>query len=378
MTPPGDNAPRILWIDAAGGRGGAARSLAEVVPRLAARGMDVAAALPPGDAAESLASVGVPVFPLPTVRLRRSLLHSGLPALLSARAALRRAIAEFRPAILHANTLAAALLLPRSANARVVLHVRDTPRPGLPFRLATSRADCLVAISPYILLRLALLLPGRMCDIDVVPNGIDIPRFDSAPSRAAAREALGLPAGAPVVGMVAHIAPWKRHDLFLRAAAMLRSSFPDAVWVVAGGDLFGEHAAYVRRLRRFADAAGLSPSLRLLGDVHDIPSLLPAFDLLVHPAGDEPFGRVVCEAMACGVPAVVRDDAGPASIVKDGRTGWLLHSDDPSELAVLVASLLSRPSDLAATGAAARKAVRGRFSADRVAHDLSRLYRELS
>src|SRR3954447_17213791 len=68
-------------------------------------------------------------------------------------------------------------------------------------------------------------------------------------------------------------------------------------------------------------------------DHEELPELLHAADALVLPSVREQFGQVLVEAMACGLPCVAVDRYGPAQIVRDGETGWLVEPDDAEGLA---------------------------------------------
>src|SRR5262249_58894447 len=63
-----------------------------------------------------------------------------------------------------------------------------------------------------------------------------------------------------------------------------------------------------------------------------LPQALNAADLLVLPWVAEAFGLVLVEAMACGLPVIACRTHGPAEIVADGKTGWLIPPDDQDSL----------------------------------------------
>jgi glycosyltransferase involved in cell wall biosynthesis len=72
---------------------------------------------------------------------------------------------------------------------------------------------------------------------------------------------------------------------------------------------------------------------------HDeLPPFLRAADLLVHASVKEAFGQVLVEAMACGLPVIAVDRGGPARIVEDPETGWLVEPDDAGALAAEIAA----------------------------------------
>ena len=391
---------RVLFVDVSSRRGGAEASLDELLAALAARG-DFSLAL-----ATARADVAPPcaVFAIPPVRLRRP--SRGLPflrslaALWRARRALARIIRDFRPDIVHANGLAAVFTLP-STSARILWHVRDWPR--RPYAtLAARRCETVIAISRPVEEALRRTLPPSLRDrIRLVENGIDLGNgergmgnreqgTDRETEKPTNRQT------GVAVGMVAHLVPWKRHDLFVEAAILLRD-FWDAegrpiTWVIAGSDLFHEHADYVAALRKRIEAAGLTDRFVWL-EGRSAAEILPDLDLLVHPTAEEPFGRVICEAMAAGVPVVACDAAGPGSILKDGQTGFLFSQhvesrkskvegrwsdiggrNEAASLADRIRFALTHPNECATIAKAAQSVVRDRYSIERVADEIAALY----
>lgn len=338
--------PRILFVDVSAHLGGAERSLDELIAAIVADKL--------ADVAVATARRGIqfpcPTFAIPPVRPRRmshpiAFMRSAA-ALLKVRSAIAEAVASFKPGVIVANGIAAALALPRKRIAanQFVWIVRDMPR--APWAtLAARRSDIIAAISPPVAEACAGVLPKSMRGkITLLGNGIDISRFPFRPNKTAIRSKLGLPADVSIVGMVANLVPWKRHDAFLSLAAKLRdirdATGRQIICVVAGSDLFGEHEAYRRQLRGMVTDAGLDDALVWIEDA-DGADVIPALDLLVHPALNEPFGRVICEAMASGTLVVARDSAGPATIISNGKTGFLARDD--SAMASIVMRAIANP-----------------------------------
>ncbi len=390
---------RVLFVDVSSKRGGAEASLDELLAALAARGaFSLALATARGEITPDC-----PVFPIPSVRLHRpsrlfAFLRS-VAALIRARRALAHVIRDFRPDIVHANGLAAVFALPRT-RARILWHVRDWPRP--PYAaLAARRCETVVAISHPVEEALRRVLPVSLHSrISLVENGIDFgngERGTGNGKRGTGNGEWGTGcqtdhANGVSVGMIAHLVPWKRHDLFVEAAILLRD-FRDAenrpiTWVIAGSDLFGEHADYVAALRKRIAAAGLAERFVWL-EGRNAAEILSDLDLLVHPTDQEPFGRVICEAMAAGVPVVACDAAGPGSILEDGQTGFLFPRQVESRkskvkgqrMKVEVAALaecirfaLTHPNERTAVAKAAQAVVRDRYTIGRVADGIAPLY----
>lgn len=237
-------------------------------------------------------------------------------------------------------------------------------------RLAT-RTDALVAVSQHVrdeLLELGIGSPERW---RVIPVGIELETYAGAgDARAAARARFDLPTAGPLIGIVGRLVPIKDLDTFLRAAARIAASHPDAAFVVAGdGELRPALEARARSL--------LGDRVRFLGWVEDLPALYAALDVVVLTSRNEGTPVSLIEAGAAGRPVVATRVGGVSEVVDDGVTGWLVSPGDDVALAARVAGLLDRPEEAAAFGQAAKAHVAERFSAARTVEAHAELYREL-
>jgi glycosyltransferase involved in cell wall biosynthesis len=171
-------------------------------------------------------------------------------------------------------------------------------------------------------------------------------------SRADARKALGIREDATVILFCAKLVPRKRPELLLKAFARAHAAAGTTACLVYAGE-----GALRAQLQRDAAALGVAEDVRFLGFVNQsrLPLVYRAADLLVLPSSHEPWGLVVNEAMACGVPAAVSDRVGAAQdIVEDGKTGFVFPVDDADALTALLAAALRDPQRLSALGDAAR------------------------
>lgn len=206
----------------------------------------------------------------------------------------------------------------------------------------------------------------------VIHNGVDLSALaSSAPADSAAlvRQELNIPAGAPVVLAVGTVAPRKGYDTLARAAQQVLARAPATVFLVAGAEL----ADYAPGLRALIASLGLQDAFRLLGPRSDVPRLLAAADVLVHSARQETFGRVLVEAMALGKPVVATRSGGPAEIVIDGETGFLVPVDQPDALAQGLLSLIKDPALCARFGEAGRRRAAEHFSVAHFAAEVERV-----
>lgn len=168
----------------------------------------------------------------------------------------------------------------------------------------------------------------------------------------------------------------KRLPLLIEAFAQARPRFdgPAALVLVGGhpGEWEGEHPAEtIERL----GVAGV-----FLAGWHsheDLPGFLRASDAIVHASVHEQFGQVLVEAMACELPAIAIDRGGPAAIVDDPDTGWLLPPDDRDALAAAMIEAVNDPIDRQLRGRRARGEVVGRYAWQRIGADLGAVAAEL-
>jgi glycosyltransferase involved in cell wall biosynthesis len=162
----------------------------------------------------------------------------------------------------------------------------------------------------------------------------------------------------------------KRLPLLIEAFAQARLRFDGpAALVLVGGypdEWEGEHP--ITAIERLA-----VPGVFLAGwHSHDeLPDFLRASDVLVHASVHEQFGQVLVEAMACELPAIAVDRAGPAEIVDDPDTGWLVEPDDAPALAEAMVAAVNDPDDRRLRGRRARGEVVGRYAWKTIGADLA-------
>lgn len=378
----------IAYVDHAEQVGGAEKSLCELVAHLDRdRFRPVILHLPDAEwlryARETGAELrpSVPHSDLYAARrtdLGRGAL-AGLQRMLAAMppvAALWRDLGEIRPDLVHTNSTKMHLMAGAAARLRrlpVVWHMRDLmtdddARAWLRRAVEQIRPE-VIAISEAV----AAQFEGMPCHVRVVPNGIPIDRFTPGPAPEGLRAELGLPEGVPAACVVGRLTPWKGHQALLRAWPAVRARVPEARLLVVGEVAFWEES-YADELRALAAELGVAESVHWLGFREDVADLLRLSDLLVLPSIDEPFGRVLIEAMAVGLPVVATAGGGVPEIVVDGETGLLAPPGNPAPLGDAIAALLGDPARARAMGAAGRARALERFDVRRVARQVQDLY----
>jgi glycosyltransferase involved in cell wall biosynthesis len=177
----------------------------------------------------------------------------------------------------------------------------------------------------------------------------------------------------PVLIHVGRYAAVKRLDVLIEAYALARPSFAVRAPLVlvggAQGECEGEHPLdVVHRLHvRDVFLAGAHPH-------EELPSFLGASDVLVLPSEREQFGLPVIEAMACGRAVIAANAFGPAEIVRDGDTGWLVAPGDVAALAEAMAAAVNEPAERCRRGERALEDAHRRFTSLPLAEQIAEIY----
>lgn len=215
--------------------------------------------------------------------------------------------------------------------------------------------------------------------VTVVPNFVDFRRFDRTRFEPRLREELGLPDDAVVVGYAGRLRPWKGVDLLIRAFAKVHEAHPKAVLVILGDTDAAVSTDLRVKYRKLARRLGVANKTFFIGFRDDVRPYMADYDLLVLPSlRPEPFGRVVIEAMALGVPTVISGRGGAAEIVRDGVDGLWARPRDADDFASKIGELLADPDERRAFGEEAARAVRARYDGEVVSRELTRLIRSVA
>jgi len=211
----------------------------------------------------------------------------------------------------------------------------------------------------------------------VIYNALAPEEFDAVGDRASARAELGLNASDQVVGLIGRLVAWKGHRVFLPAMATLARSHPNLRCLIVGDGEVTE-PTYQQELEEQTAELGLSEQVIFTGYRSDISALMPALDVLVHCSlRPEPFGRVIIEGMAAGVPIVGAADGAVPEIIEDGQSGLLTPPGDAGALAEAVGRLLDDESLAEAVSDAARQRVYAVFNVDTHVQQVQAVYQEL-
>jgi glycosyltransferase involved in cell wall biosynthesis len=300
---------------------------------------------------------------------------------------LRSAIAGERADVIHSNGFKTHILAAWTApdSVPVIWHVRDyvRKRPAASRLLAMNSRRCAIALtnSHSVAEDLRAACPA-ISRIAPLYNGIDLAKFNSAGASIDLDTLAGMtrpPRPVVRVGLIATMANWKGHEIFLRALSMLPRDMSVRGYVI-GGSLYRTRGseADLHQLRRFADGLSLNGNVGFTGFIADVAQAIRSLDVVVHASTrPEPFGRVIAEAMACGRAVIVSGAGGALEIVSSGEDALAIAPGDSAALADSIRELAGSASMRSRLGAAARRTAEARFDRARMARELMPIYEEL-
>jgi glycosyltransferase involved in cell wall biosynthesis len=174
-----------------------------------------------------------------------------------------------------------------------------------------------------------------------------------------------------VVAMVANLTQWKKHRLFVEAAALVDRSLP--VEFRLYGHVPATPSLQAPLLELIA-AKHLQSRLRLMGFVADPYQIMSEIDILAHTSDRESFGRVFVEAMSARLPVVATRGGAAPEIVVDEVTGYLITPDSAADMARRIEQLARDPELRQRLGTAGRLRAEQEFSLAHSADAICRLY----
>ncbi len=218
------------------------------------------------------------------------------------------------------------------------------------------------------------MAPGK---IDVIGECVDTKEFCPGDGSSFRKE-FGIPAEAPLFGMVAMLRDGKGHATFLRAAREVLRHRPDARFALVGGSRSDNNQTelMIGEILR-SNFAGLGPSpVILTGLRHDIPHIMRALDCLVVPSKKEAQTLVIPQAFASAKPVIASSVGGIPELVTDGKNGLLIPPSEFEKLAAAMLRITADPALASHLGAEARKFAERELAVDVKMSQLLSSYRK--
>jgi glycosyltransferase involved in cell wall biosynthesis len=290
---------------------------------------------------------------------------------------INKAVAEFRPDVIHAQHIWLLSWLARKTGVPYVITAHGTDLMGYQrserFRRyadeAAAGAKRIITISNDNDELVRQLFPGCADKAVFMRNGYDPERF--YPENVTQEHVLSLFDIKPLKRLVlftGKLTYFKGIDVLLDAARLYEGERPGEIVTIVAGD--GELA---RQLKKQAEDNMLK-NLNFLGylDISQLRGLYSVADVSVVPSRREPFGLVAIEALACGCPVVATNQGGLPDIIND-EIGALVDVGDAIGLSAAILRELFRP-DRAERGRRAAEYALEKYAQDTLMDSLMDIY----
>lgn len=379
---------RVLVVSDSSEVMGTEHSLINIADPLARRGVTLTlAARPDGTLETRWNDLGLPFEPLDLTVRQGFRPHTGVgyhswTALARLPLQTTRAISRIanlarssKADIIHSNSLMTHLdcaSAGRLARIPSVLELHDIVAPGIgrtAMGAAVALGDATIAISTAVRDQLPPSVRGRT---DVIPQGVDPERFRLVSTVDRLRGMLTCAPDSPLVGAIGRIDPEKGLHTLVRAVALARTSGTD-IHLVLVGSPSKDDGAYLAELTRLGDEL-LGSAFRILPHTDDVAPTLHALDILACPSPREPFGLVLLEAQASGLPVVASAAGGPLDFIIHDETGLLVAPEDTAGFAQALNRLATERDLRERIAGAGRAAVLAAFTNDIRANAIADLY----
>jgi glycosyltransferase involved in cell wall biosynthesis len=195
-------------------------------------------------------------------------------------------------------------------------------------------ADHVNAVSTFSAKSLSRVDGFSKARIEVIPNGVDLPRYGRVGDIVSLRRHLFLDPSRRYITMVARLHPVKDHSTLFHAFAEIAPVRKDVDLLIVGDGTLRE------KLESLAEELGIDGRVQFLGVRNDVASLLAASDVFTLTSVSEAASITLLEAMASGLPVVVTNVGGNPEIVRDGVDGLLAPRGDSHAIAAALLRVL--------------------------------------
>ncbi len=319
------NKPKILHLITGLDLGGAEQMMVETLPKIKNFTHIVCSLTSKGSLGEKLEKEGIKVFclnsgkyfSLSSVVLFRKIIKSEKPDLLATR-------------LIHADFYGR--IFGRLFGIKNIVcsleSVLDQPKYGKIFfleRITGFLVKKYSAVSQAVKNTYVLKASIDPKKITVIPNGIDLTKFQTNISKTETKNIYGW-SDKFIIGYAAKMRPERNHKTLLSAFADFNKKIPGSLLILAGDGPEKEN------LITQAKNLNIYDSVKFLGNRSDVPQLLRAFDLFVSPSSYEGMSVAILEAMACGLPIIASDIEPNREIIENNKSGLLVPPFDKNIL----------------------------------------------
>lgn len=209
--------------------------------------------------------------------------------------------------------------------------------------------------------------PQLKFKVKTVPSGIDCRLLEIGND----------PLRTNAVGYLGRISREKGIHLFIQSIPEVLKRSPETRFLICGSAFTSDDKRYLGQLIEKIDALNIRESVNFVGYIDRPENFLSNLRVFVLPSISETLGRVMLEAMAMGIPVVAFNKGGPAEVINDGETGFLVKPFDTDLMAKVIVRLLNDDDLVRKIGSKARMLVKQRYTSEVMVDLLSGVFDEI-
>lgn len=199
-----------------------------------------------------------------------------------------------------------------------------------------------------------------------IPTGVDLKKFNPLNVKPAFK------AEGFAIGMIGVLRSWKGHRFFIEAIPEILEKISDAYFYIIGD------GPQYENIKKLISEQPFKNRVFMLGYREDIPEVMVSLDLIVHPSyANEGVPQSILQAMAMEKPVIASDTGAIKEVVIHEKTGLLIPTKNPNEIAVKVIEIYKNPKLAAGFGKEGRRLVEESYSMDKMLDKIELLYRNL-
>lgn len=283
--------------------------------------------------------------------------------------------------IIHNNTMAVleGITLRKKLGIPLVVHVHEIiQQPKVVafflYNIFCHSADIVVAVSRATSDNIRKFLLGRMDNVVVIHNGIEIPKIQKA-DQSALRKKLGFPEDKKVIALIGRVNAFKGQPDFVEMMTNLGEK--DFHGIIVGNAFSGQEWR-IADLENQIKTTGQAKKITYYKFRNDIQEIMQAMDALIVPSiKPDPFPTVALEAFSVSKPVIAYKCGGVEEMISDGENGFLVDVHDTSGMASRVKQCLKNDQEYQKLCLNARSTVVEKFNITRFIDDFKRLYKKI-
>ncbi|MBA0882494.1 glycosyltransferase family 4 protein [Flavobacterium undicola] len=272
-------------------------------------------------------------------------------------------IVKFKPEVIYFNTTNSFLnfiwLGILFFRTKKIWHVRDNLKNKKFIKKLKLFSNLIVCNSVFINNQLNANFKGK-----VIYGGIDIDKYKNTNRQKKLK----------TVACIAQLTLWKNQIDFIKAAQIIHKKNAEVEFLIIGDILNPKDIKYKELLIEYVKNHDLVDVIKFVGFQNDVIMVLSEIDVLIHPAIEEPFGRVLIEAMSMEIPVVGYKSGGPQEVIVNNETGYLVAPYDYALLATKTTELLENDDLRLKFGQEGRKRVAKKFYIEKYVNDMEKLF----